>query len=122
MHRAPELKRGAQAGPDARFKSEETNQGESQPRNQGHGQIHREAGQGPKGRPRLQGSLGCSLTEVVRASSEGLASGGCGFQQASPVDMTGRLGRWAWAEGRLNFLSPVSEAGIKPFCSTRAFH
>lgn len=28
----------------------------------------------------------------------------------------------AWTEACLNLLGPVSKAGIKPFCSTKAFH
>lgn len=40
VHRAPEPEKGARARPDARFKSDGTaNQGESQFRSQGHGQI-----------------------------------------------------------------------------------
>lgn len=45
VHRAPKPKKGARAGPDARFKSDETaNQGESQFGNQGHGQIQMQSG------------------------------------------------------------------------------
>lgn len=42
---------------------------------------------GPKGSPRLQGSSDYSLMEVVGASSESLASRGCGLQLASLMDI-----------------------------------
>lgn len=64
----------------------------------------------------------CSLVEEARASSEDPAPGTMALPGLQYGHLAGRLGQQAWAEACLNFLSPVSEEGIKPFCSTRAFH
>lgn len=73
----------------------------------------RERGQGPKGKPRLPDSQG--YYSMVRASSEAQPPGAMAFT-GPPWPASDRPMGTAGMGG-----SPFEE-GIKPFCSTRAFH